>query len=75
MQSKVLAEPLFVGREQELTQLKHYIMLAKDGKGTTVFVSGEAGTGKTRLISKLDRRGCIYPVSLPSPVDLFLVTG
>jgi predicted ATPase len=53
VQSKVLAEPVFVGREQELAELKQYIKLAKDGKGTTVFVSGEAGTGKTRLINEL----------------------
>ena len=53
MQSKVLAEPVFIGREQELAELKQYIKLAKDGKGTTVFVSGEAGTGKTRLINEL----------------------
>jgi predicted ATPase len=53
LQSKVLAEPAFVGREQELTQLKHCLELAKDGKGTTIFVSGEAGTGKTRLINEL----------------------
>ena len=45
----MLAEPVFVGREEELAQLEHYLKLATEGKGTTVFVSGEAGSGKTRL--------------------------
>jgi tetratricopeptide (TPR) repeat protein len=52
LESKVLAEPVLVGREQELAELQRYLELAKEGKGTTVFVSGEAGSGKTRLISE-----------------------
>ncbi len=52
MRSKILAKPVFVGRQQELAQLGHYLKLAKKGKGSTIFVSGEAGTGKTRLISE-----------------------
>jgi tetratricopeptide (TPR) repeat protein len=46
-----LAEPLLVGREQELELLLKYLDLAFKGKGTTVFVSGEAGIGKTRLFT------------------------
>ncbi len=53
MQSKLLAEPKFIGREQELAKLEHHLKQAMEGKGTTVFVSGEAGTGKTRLINEL----------------------
>ncbi|MGD9131156.1 MAG: DUF2791 family P-loop domain-containing protein [Candidatus Bathyarchaeota archaeon] len=56
MQSKVLAEPKFVGREQELAQLEHHLTLAVEGKGTTVFVSGEAGAGKTRLTNEFLKR-------------------
>ncbi len=48
----VLAEPVLVGRERELEELQHYLKLAVEGKGTTVFVSGEAGTGKTRLVKE-----------------------
>jgi KaiC/GvpD/RAD55 family RecA-like ATPase/tetratricopeptide (TPR) repeat protein len=52
----VLAEPAFVGREQELTQLDHHLTMALEGEGTTVFVSGEAGTGKTRLTNEFLKR-------------------
>jgi tetratricopeptide (TPR) repeat protein/KaiC/GvpD/RAD55 family RecA-like ATPase len=56
LQSKVLAEPAFVGREQELAQLQHHLELALEGKGTAVFVSGEAGSGKTRLTTEFLNR-------------------
>ena len=52
MESRVLAEPVLVGREQELAELERYLQLATKGKGATVFVSGEAGSGKTRLIAE-----------------------
>ena len=54
--SKVLAEPAFVGREQELALLEYHLKLATEGKGTTVFVSGEAGAGKTRFITEFLKR-------------------
>lgn len=50
MKSRILSEPVLVGRERELKELRHYSELAAQAKGTTVFVSGEAGTGKTRLV-------------------------
>ena len=50
MTAIVLAEPILVGRESELEQLTRYLDSVFMGKGTTVFVSGEAGTGKTRLV-------------------------
>jgi KaiC/GvpD/RAD55 family RecA-like ATPase/tetratricopeptide (TPR) repeat protein len=49
LSSKVLAKPAFVGREQELKELESFLSLAIEGKGKTVFISGEAGTGKSRL--------------------------
>ena len=52
MESRVLAEPVLVGRERELEELQRYLELAIEGKGTTIFVSGEAGTGKTRLVNE-----------------------
>ncbi len=48
----VLAEPALVGRDRELKQLQTYLDSAKAGKGTTVFISGEAGSGKTRLVTE-----------------------
>ena len=52
MKDEVLAEPILVGREHELTELKHYLNLATEGKGNTIFISGEAGTGKTRFVKE-----------------------
>ena len=49
LKSGVLAEPVLVGRERELEELQRCLDSAVEGKGTTVFVSGEAGSGKTRL--------------------------
>ena len=50
MTSIALSEPSFIGREHELEELQRYLELAIRGKGTTVFISGEAGSGKSRLI-------------------------
>ena len=49
LKTGVLAEPVLVGREKELEELQHYLDGAVEGKGNTVFISGEAGSGKTRL--------------------------
>jgi KaiC/GvpD/RAD55 family RecA-like ATPase/tetratricopeptide (TPR) repeat protein len=45
----VLAEPVLVGREKELEELDSLLNVAVEGKGKTVFVSGDAGSGKTRV--------------------------
>ena len=45
----MLAEPVLVGRERELEELMRYLDSVIEGKGSTVFISGEAGSGKTRL--------------------------
>ena len=47
-----LGEPKLIGRDKELQKLDHYLKLAVEGKGNTVFISGEAGSGKTRLASE-----------------------
>ena len=49
LKAKVLDEPALVGRERELTELMRNLNLAIEGKGSTVFVTGEAGSGKTKL--------------------------
>jgi tetratricopeptide (TPR) repeat protein len=50
--SETLAEPILVGREEELEELKLCLDAALSGKGVTVFISGEAGAGKTRLTTE-----------------------
>jgi tetratricopeptide (TPR) repeat protein len=52
MTTSVLAEPTLVSREQELKELQIHLDNAKNGRGSAVFVCGEAGAGKTRLISE-----------------------
>jgi tetratricopeptide (TPR) repeat protein len=47
-----LAEPILVGRQHEVEELKSYLDLAIKGEGNTVFISGEAGSGKTRLATE-----------------------
>jgi predicted ATPase len=42
----------FIGREQDLTALHGYLQNALQGKGKVVFIIGEAGIGKTRLIEE-----------------------
>ena len=50
MQTNILNEPIFVGRKQELNELHQFLDNAIDGSGNTVVISGEAGSGKTRLM-------------------------
>ena len=52
LKAGVLAEPVLVGREREVEELMHCLDSVVEGKGTTVFVSGEAGSGKTRLVNE-----------------------
>jgi DNA-binding SARP family transcriptional activator/predicted ATPase len=48
--------PTFVAREQELVQLDRFLDLALTGQGRVVFVTGEAGSGKTALVQEFTRR-------------------
>ena len=48
-----LPQPELVGRGDELAKLKRSLDHAIAGQGSTVFISGEAGIGKTRLVSEL----------------------
>ena len=41
-----------IGRESELNSLTQQLEKAKDGKGSAILVSGEAGIGKTRLLQE-----------------------
>jgi predicted ATPase len=48
--------PVFVARERELARLDGFLDLALDGQGRVVFVTGEAGSGKTALAQEFTRR-------------------
>jgi len=47
-----VSSPVFVGRAAELEQLGHALKSATDHRAATRFVGGDAGIGKTRLISE-----------------------
>jgi DNA-binding SARP family transcriptional activator len=49
---KINFEPLFIGRHEELRQLKGDLDLAVNGRSRVVFITGEAGSGKTYLINE-----------------------
>ncbi len=45
----------YVGRAHELSLLRRHFEEAKDGRGQVVFISGEAGMGKSRLMLEFRR--------------------
>jgi len=53
MEEPALQQPELVGREDELDSLKRALDRAVSGAGSTVLIAGEAGIGKTRLVSEL----------------------
>jgi tetratricopeptide (TPR) repeat protein len=48
----VLVEPVLVGREEEFEELQDSLESILSGKGKTIFISGKAGSGKTRLVNE-----------------------
>jgi predicted regulator of Ras-like GTPase activity (Roadblock/LC7/MglB family) len=46
-------QPQMIGRENELKELHEHMSKASQGSGTTLFISGEAGIGKTRLLEEI----------------------
>lgn len=48
--------PVVVGRENELAALDAAMSAAADGAGRVVFLAGEAGIGKSRLVREVVRR-------------------
>jgi len=52
LKSELPIEPVLVGRDKEIEQLMRCLDSALSGKGTTVFICGEAGIGKTRLVNE-----------------------
>ena len=53
MKELAIHQPDLIGREAELSKLKQSLANAIAGKGSTLFIAGEAGIGKTRLVSEL----------------------
>jgi predicted ATPase len=53
MEEPVQQSTPLIGRESELSVLLDSFGRAKGGKGQTVLVAGEAGIGKTRLVSEM----------------------
>jgi len=52
-------ELAFYGRSSELAFLEHCWRYARDGHGQVIYLSGEAGIGKSRLIQELIRRAAV----------------
>ncbi len=63
------ARPVFVAREQDLKRLENFQEKALQGKGQVVFVTAEAGGGKTALLQEF-----CYRAQAASP-DLIVASG
>ena len=48
-----LSKSQFVGREREFSALKEHLDESIEGEGRLVFMVGEAGIGKSRLLEEL----------------------
>jgi two-component system sensor kinase len=59
-----LAEPAFVAREAEMKLLNDQIQMVIDGRGGLVFLEGESGGGKTRLLSEIAKRAILEGFSV-----------
>ena len=47
-----IVRPVFVARQRQMAQLDRFLDAARAGRGRVVFVTGEAGQGKTALIQE-----------------------
>jgi DNA-binding SARP family transcriptional activator/Cdc6-like AAA superfamily ATPase len=60
--SSTVETPVFVARTRELSRLNEHLASAIAGKGIVVFVTGEAGSGKTSLLQEFMRQAQeMYP--------------
>jgi DNA-binding NarL/FixJ family response regulator/tetratricopeptide (TPR) repeat protein len=62
----------FVGRVGELAQLEGALLAAREGHGATATVAGDAGIGKTRLVSEIATRASAqdFEVLIGRSIDL-----
>jgi hypothetical protein len=56
--------PLFVAREAEMARLEEFLTRALAGQGQVVFITGEAGSGKSMLLQEFVRRALITHADL-----------
>lgn len=54
-----IQQALFVVREREINQLMNFLSLAVNAQGNAAFVMGEAGSGKTSLLSEFARQALL----------------
>ncbi|MCB9107734.1 MAG: AAA family ATPase [Anaerolineales bacterium] len=69
---------LFVARESELAQLDGYLAQVLDGQGQVVFITGQAGSGKTALVQAFARQaqGAVPNLLVvPGSCDAYLGLG
>jgi DNA-binding SARP family transcriptional activator/predicted ATPase len=52
----LIDRPVFVARQSELAQLEATFERAAGGQGRTIFITGEAGSGKSALLAEFTRR-------------------
>jgi len=68
--------PALIGRESELSALEDALLAALRGDGGVVIVGGEAGMGKTRLVTELaaraERLRCVVMAGACSEAELSL---
>jgi len=55
-ESTQVETPLLVARENELAKLNQFLEQSLSGQGKVVFVTGEAGSGKTSLLGEFSQR-------------------
>ena len=64
----IAQKPVSVGRDQELSRLEEALTRAESKNGSTIFIEGESGMGKSRLMADFAERSANRPL-------LFLATS
>ncbi len=59
-----VVSPVLIGRGPALAALEAHLAVARSGQGETVLLSGEAGIGKSRLLTELEARATAGPAAL-----------
>jgi tetratricopeptide (TPR) repeat protein len=63
----VLSKPALIGRKEELEELQSSLDSVLLGKGKTIFIAGEAGSGKTRLTNEF--------LNITRKIDVTILSG
>jgi hypothetical protein len=84
LSAQPLTSPILIGRTQEVVALNELIASTKRGQGRVALISGEAGVGKSRLVTlaksaAFARTFCFYKaivsrVIIPIPMPPFLTS-